>query len=355
VSGSSADLRRSRALADAAAWALRMNAGALTDAEQGKFVDWLRESPVHVAEMLRMGRLESALSNFDWRLVAPMVESHGGADFIARSREGDDRRARARRGAWLSGIAATLLIVCTAVLWLRWNADVMVVHTQSGERREITLADGSVVQLSPNTDLHIRLTARVRSVLIDRGESLFRVAKNPARPFVVSTPEARVQAVGTVFSVARNTDAVVVTVTEGQVRVSSAQSPESSKPSATFSDISLRANEQVSVSTHGTAGSIRRIANSQSRDVDLAENRWVFEDARVADVVARFNGANRLQIRVADPSLLQRTVSGVFKPDDPKSFLDFLQAIAGASLGYHGEEVIVTPAGPGAGGGLPIQ
>lgn len=350
---SSADLRRARALADAAEWAVRMSAGPLTDAEQGEFVDWLRESPVHVAEMLRIGRVESTLATFDWDSIPAMAESYPDHRPVNGSiRRGRDRFETKRR-VWLQGLAATLLIACIAGLLWPLHSDVITIYTQSGERREITLADGSVVDLSPNTALHIRFSAHLRSVLIDRGESSFHVAKNPSRPFVVRTPEARVQAVGTVFSVARNADSVVVTVTEGQVRVSSGETSASARQPASFSDISLRANEQVSVSSRGTASSIRQIA--EAKNVDRAEDSWVFEDARVSDVVARFNDANRLQIRIADRALLQRTVSGVFKPNDPESFIDFLEAIAGATRTKRGDEVLVTTAVPGTGGEMRTQ
>ena len=82
----SADARRARVASEAAAWAQRLNSPHPSQLELGEFVDWLRESPVHVAEMLRIERLTAAgapvLSPahdfLDGRLRAGWVADPGG-------------------------------------------------------------------------------------------------------------------------------------------------------------------------------------------------------------------------------------------------------------------------------------
>src|SRR5882724_3991792 len=62
-----ANSRRARAVAEAAEWWLRIESGELSREEREQFVDWLRESAVHVAEMLRMAEVHGALERFhDW-------------------------------------------------------------------------------------------------------------------------------------------------------------------------------------------------------------------------------------------------------------------------------------------------
>jgi transmembrane sensor len=174
---------------------------------------------------------------------------------------------------------------------------------------------------------------------LESGEAVFRVAKDPARPFVVSAAQASVRAVGTVFSVARNGDSVVVTVSEGRVAVVPSFESARGNPSGS---IALQANERISISPAGTASEVRRVAANHVPAWD--DNQLVFENARVADVVSRFNRRNRMQIHISDQTLRTRTVSGIFDADDPRSFVDFLTVVAGASSTESGsDEIIVTP------------
>ncbi len=59
-----ANSRRARAAAEAAEWWVRIESGELSRGEREQFVDWLRESAVHVAEMLRMAEVHGALERF---------------------------------------------------------------------------------------------------------------------------------------------------------------------------------------------------------------------------------------------------------------------------------------------------
>ena len=61
--------------------------------------------------------------------------------------------------------------------------------------------------------------SRKEDPVLLRGEARFQVAKNPARPFVVATREARVRAVGTLFNVRTDGAVTDVAVLEGRVEV----------------------------------------------------------------------------------------------------------------------------------------
>lgn len=349
---SPANARRARAASDAAEWAVRLSFSNLSPGERAEFVVWLRESPVHVAEMLRCERLRSALAEFDgWDRITSADEGPLSTVVplaLRPSSTSARRPGRFARTMWSAGIAAALTGVVISLFLVRQQTSVTTVHTEIGERREISLADGSLIRLSPRTDLRVRFGPRTRSVAIERGEALFRVAKDPTRPFVVEATEARVQAVGTIFSVARNADAVVVTVTEGRVKVMSSAVSHDRTRNPGFSDISLNMNERISVSARGIASPVRRVANIPTAEWDA--HQLVFEDMRVAEVAAQFNRHNHIQIRIADSQLASRTVSGVFDANDPKSFIDFLRSDAGVSSIEHGSEEIVVVTSAAAGG-----
>ena len=55
----------------AAEWLVRLQSGTMPLAEREQFVDWLRASPAHVAEMLHLARMHKGLSEFSqWADIA---------------------------------------------------------------------------------------------------------------------------------------------------------------------------------------------------------------------------------------------------------------------------------------------
>src|SRR5690349_19698230 len=57
--------RRGRACAEAADWLVRLQSADLPREERARFVDWVRESHIHVAELIRIAQVHGALEQFD--------------------------------------------------------------------------------------------------------------------------------------------------------------------------------------------------------------------------------------------------------------------------------------------------
>jgi transmembrane sensor len=91
--------------------------------------------------------------------------------------------------------------------------------TAIGENRTLRLRDGSTVTLGGDTRIDLAFREDERSIVLERGEAFFTVAKDPSRPFKVHAGDATVTAVGTEFNVRRGSDRAVVAVTEGRVVV----------------------------------------------------------------------------------------------------------------------------------------
>ncbi len=92
--------------------------------------------------------------------------------------------------------------------------------TRPGERRRVTLADGSVLYLNQST--RVTQTAP-RRLKLDAGEIYLEVAPRAGgatgASFVVATPQRKVSALGTRFAVRTGADGTGVVVTQGKVRV----------------------------------------------------------------------------------------------------------------------------------------
>lgn len=111
-----------------------------------------------------------------------------------------------------------------------------VVSTPAATTTLVTLSDGTRVMLNANSKLEYPASfddAEVREVRL-KGEAHFEVTKNPHRPFVVKAGEMQTQVLGTIFDVkAYRKDAPKVTLMEGKVKVSNADTEVEMRPGQT--------------------------------------------------------------------------------------------------------------------------
>jgi transmembrane sensor len=378
--------RRSRQTDEAAGWWIRsriLSGQPLSRAEREQLTDWLRESPLHISEMLHMARVQDTLEHFKlWHQVDGGVAPH--ADNVIPFHDdgegnGDDAGAYSyrseRSGRWrrpfialaASTVAAAVLAV---VLVPRMLGETLV--TRHAERREVALSDGSTVQLDPDTKLQVKLGARERLVALVSGRAVFHVAKDKSRPFLVSAKGTVVRAVGTVFGVEQRQQGVVVTVSEGAVvvlpprsqqrsaavgndtsRVAAAAATNRAPPAgpvapgaraatttadkversavgASGEGVLVSAGEQVKVGGHGDSDTVRAVDSRQA--LSWAEGYLVFESTPLSSVVSEFNRYNNVQLRLVGAELARRPISGTFLVSDPETLIAFIQAGADVSV-----------------------
>ena len=333
-----------RRIADQAAlWLLTLQSEELAEAQRAEFVDWLRASPLHISELLWACQVQRNLAAWKgWQHIAPLDDTRSDKVVVLLEslHVGRLRRTwyhRLRGGLLLAaGVAAVCLLGVFLFTWLGPT----VLTTQLGERREVTLADGSVVDLAPGSELVVRYHSHERLVALSHGEALFHVAKNPNRPFIVQAAATRVRAVGTVFNVERGDRGVSVTVVEGRVAVSQQPvthtSNSATEPGATA--LSLGADEQVSISPAGRATPVRKVQSEA--EIGWASGQLVFENETVAEIARRFNLYNRTQIQVLDTDLAAQRISGMFRASDPGSFVAFVRLVTGAKVAQRDSEHI---------------
>lgn len=387
--------RRRRASEEAAAWWVRLQSEELARAEREQFVDWLRESAVHVAEMLRVAKVHDALEQFQgWAKIATDEPDDGGSgsgdnivslpqyprsaaslvslpatggeehktgaslsDWRRGARDEAFRRATRRR-LWIGAIAAGLAAVAIAAMLLSpMLRGQTTIETERGERREVALADGSVLEVDPQTRIRVAFEEHTRRIFLERGRALFRVAKNPARPFLVQADGTTVRAVGTAFGVDWQKQGVIVTVAEGKVGVfASTPSPpeevektstpgEPDSPSTATKqarrpmEVLLAAGQQLRMPSSGATEPVRTV-NSE-RELAWAKGQLVFDNETVRDAIEEFNRYNRVRLHVTDEALAMRPVSGVFDASDPESFIGFLQTVASVHVTRGESEIIM--------------
>jgi transmembrane sensor len=349
--------RRQRVAEEAAEWWALLQ-GPMSRAQRQEYVEWLRESVAHVREILRLAQVHDALERFErWSAIPTEGPLATEADVIQLPTQGlppsqpGTLIAPPRPLKKLAFVAAILAVAICAVLVGSRRGDL--IQTDRGERREVALADGSVMQIDPETRLRVEYGAHWRRVVLERGRALFHVAKNPQRPFLVEVRDTTVRAVGTAFAVERDAKDVVITVAEGKVAISptrAAPAAGSSTEAATgvaggdVAPVYLSADEQLTVDSSGTAEPARRVESE--RALAWATGKLIFQNESVRSIAEQFNRYNRIQIIVHDPLLASRTVTGVFNASDPESFIAFIQALTAVKVSRNDDADIILDAPP---------
>jgi transmembrane sensor len=223
-------------------------------------------------------------------------------------------------GRWVSLAAAALVVVAAgAGAWriYRNAGSAEVLATAIGEQRNVVLADGTRLVLDTNTRVDARLDRGARALVLREGRIDVDVARDP-RPFSVVSGRGVVRDIGTRFEVERHGEDVAVTLMSGAVRVSLAQATDGA------GEATLVPGQQA---RFGAAGGIL-VADAEAIDDAAAwtEGTLVFKQRRLGDLIAEVNRYSTVQIRLADTSLADVRVSGVFRVGDQASLLEALRA-----------------------------
>lgn len=166
---------------------------------------------------------------YDIYLLKAPIEVLGGSAHKADA--GDNRRKRFRRAvAAVSGIAASAVLVLMTAAIARYGLRKEMAEAEttvsvpSGQRMDITLADGTLVKLNSGASITYPniFSRRSRQVSLS-GEAYFEVTHNEKQPFIVNTYAAEIKVLGTEFNVNADREAgeFSTTLIEGKVTVSS--------------------------------------------------------------------------------------------------------------------------------------
>lgn len=246
--------------------------------------------------------------------------------------------ARAWRPAAWIGLAAALVVggfLAYRALPSAAGPATRYATTTAGYERA-RLDDGSTLELNTASAARVRFTPTERRVELESGEAHFEVAHDTSRPFVVRAGGVAVRAVGTAFNVRFVAGAVEVTVTEGKV----AAGPASSAAGATL----VAANQRLAIplAAAGPAPAVEPLAPAEVRAVLAWQRRAAdFSDTPLAEVAARFNRHNALQLVVADPGLGARRIGGMFALDDVEAFVRLLERDGIIRAERRGETVLL--------------
>lgn len=366
---------------EAAEWLVRHRAGPLEAVDKKAFDVWLRASPEHIRAYLEISAVweDTASAELCSGVRAAELIERAKADSgvvpMSAGRQstgergstaGIDNHAPRRSAAtawWRSRyrlrFAAAIAAICVAVGALAsWWTRGASYSTGVGEQRSITLADGSTVELNGRSEIRVRLVRHERDIDLVRGQALFHVAKDPARPFIVRAGDTLVRAVGTQFDVNELHDGTIVTVVEGLVAVFGTPGPQAPDAVSLNDNVTPSRRQVAGELLEGLPGSMRPVLLgvgeqltvsakrfTQTAYVNVAtvtawtQHRFMFDAAPLSEVVDEFNRYNARQLVIADPQLDDFRINGMFSSTDPALLLRFLRNQPDVVVDDTGDEI----------------
>lgn len=211
----------SDAVDQAVHWAVRLESGMATDQERNACAAWRAVSPHHELAWQQVQAIEQT-----FRGVSP-ANGHLAFDALQKAAP---LQARRRRALQLLGLGAIgTMLGGLALRFAPWQQRAEYA-TAVGERRLITLEDGTALQLNTGSEAQVVFSPLRRLIVLRRGEIFIRTGADSGsltgrRPFWVETAEARLEAIGTRFGVRQGAGETRLDVTEGRVAVHVGSAP----------------------------------------------------------------------------------------------------------------------------------
>lgn len=288
----------------AIAWAVRTGDPAFEDWDA--FTRWLEEDPAHSAAydevMVTVGEAADVL---------PAIPQPGN----------DDEAVRAPRRRIGGAVAVALAVVAALGVW-QMRGGSYTVETAPGEMRLVELDGGGQIAVSGDTRLVLdRNDPRLAS--LERGQALFTIEHDAARPFRLKVGEDTLVDVGTVFDVEHADGHMTVAVSEGAVVFN----PEGQ-------NVHLAPGQMLSSDTGSDSYRVAPIAVSQVGE--WREGRLTFEDATLGEVAADLTRATGTAFTVS-PGSAGRRVSGSLLLDPVRKDPRTLGALLGVGVRYNGQ------------------
>lgn len=223
---------------------------------------------------------------------------------------------RKRRNAACGGLLALTLSSAVWVLDPAWHTED--IRVAQGQRQQLELADGSLVELNSGSHLIIEKRLRSRQLELRHGEALFSVVHSDT-PFIVRSQGVRVRDIGTVFDVRSDARGVDVAVIEGAVEVSNNRS----------AAVRLNTGQQLRASsTH--VGEVRS-ANIAAITA-WRQNKLRFDGTPLSEVIADLQHYRSKPLRLADGQVGELRLSGEFDSNSVDALIGLLPSILPVSI-----------------------
>lgn len=288
-------------------WILRLTSGAATHADAQAFARWRAQGPAHEAAFREAAAFRKA--------VRAMDLPHPSANVVAlRPKDRNvNRRYVLAGGAVAASAAGALLVNPPFDLWPRAE-ELMAGHrTGAGERRRISLSEGASIELNARSALSVTDTGA--GVNLVEGEAFLSLPQT-STPFRVRLRGERFTTLGGDFNLRTSARESCLTCLSGSINAGA---------------LSLKTGEQYMRAPNASA----RIAEVETaRVAGWREGRLIFRNTPLAEALEDINRYRSGRIILADGTLANRPVNGVFHTDQVENAVKQLEVLLGIRAKY---------------------
>lgn len=279
------------AITDAAAhWCMRMHAHDCTPAERKAFEQWHDAHSLHAFEYAAM------LEIWDVADHLPRVEPTAVVvPFTPRS--------RLRTYAIAAAISLVALPLAAFTGWeAGWLPSSYEHYDAANGLRQVTLGDGSQVEMNLGTELVYSNYKDQRRVTLKKGEAFFKVSHDSAHPFIVHAGDGRVRVTGTQFNVWKYEDHVRVMLLQGSVQISSDR---------VHASVPLTPGMQASYHQGDAAPSVQAI-NPNDTALAWRQGKLILDNLALADALPLINRYLNKPVMLADANTGAIRIGGIY-------------------------------------------
>lgn len=249
----------------------------------------------------------------------------------------DEVAVRPRRwipaGAALAASLAVAAVIAPQLTGPRAQA----LRTDTGQTRQVTLADGSVIFVGARSAVNVKLDQDSRTVVLKDGEAFFDVASHPDRPFTVVAGDAVIRVTGTKFNVCHTPYGVKVAVLDGKAQIFRKRFL--SSPVA--ADQTIGAGQQVRLDRHDGLTAPEPV---NAEPGGWRQGRVQYADAPLKEVVADANRYSNKPIRLASSEIGDMRVTVSFRAQAVNELVAKLDAALPISARTEPDgDIVLTP------------
>lgn len=280
-------------------WYVLLRSGQATAGDWQRYEQWRAADPRHDA-LCR--QLETRLGVFQ----VPQAQGVSGKVLQQALEAPSSRRHVLQVALAGAGVAVGAAFLAKPMGLTELTADI---RTGTGERRTVTLDDGSELLLNAQSAADIQFSPQRRLVRLREGELLAKVASDRRRPFLIQTDQARLCAYGNRFLVREREGQGQVVALNGAVEIDNRHGER----------LQLAAGHEVHYDRNGFGP----IETSSSDATAWVDGFLQVRDRPLAEVIEALRPYHNGVLRL-DPAVAELRVSGLYRLDNPQQILDTL-------------------------------
>ncbi|MDX5627134.1 MULTISPECIES: FecR domain-containing protein [unclassified Brenneria] len=220
-----------------------------------------------------------------------------------------------RQKNWLLALSG-LVLISSLVWWKNPLISSENISSPVGKQMEMTLDDGTSLQLNSNSSINFKNRLRTREVTLERGDALFSVKHITLKPFIVAASDVRIRDIGTRFTVSLRHEDIRVAVLEGIVNIST---PLNS------SGLNFYANNAAMVKNEN----IIPVNNIDEHEqfISWKDGILKFNGTLLSEVIEEIQHYRKAPVLLADKEAGKIRLTGVFSSTDPDLLLKTLPEV----------------------------